>query len=321
MLHFWTLDHLNLQRTWLTIGSFDGIHLGHQAILRKIVQESHKVESQAVVLTFHPHPGVLLGKREGAFYLSSPEEKAEFFAGLGVDVLITHPFNRIIAGLSAREFVVRLKKHLDFQRICVGTDFALGKNREGNLQVLGELGQEFGFIVEAFHPVELEGQIISSSWVRKALAEGDMATVERLLGRAYQVQGEVVHGEGRGKSLGFATANLEIWQERALPKPGVYAGWARIDGRKIAAVTNVGFRPTFENQSSRPHVEAHLLDFDQDLYHHQIELSFHVHIRDEQRFSSVQSLVDQIHKDISQARSVLEVSDYETIPGFTSAYS
>jgi riboflavin kinase/FMN adenylyltransferase len=317
MLHYWSLENIHLQRTWLTIGSFDGVHLGHQAILERIVAGARRGGNRSVVLTFHPHPAVILGKRQGAFYLTSPEEKAEYLDEKGVDCLITHPFNRQVASLSAREFVSRLHGHLGFTRLCVGNDFALGRNREGNIPALKLLGDELGFEVEVMPAVTLDQKVVSSSWVRNALAEGDLATVERLLGRPFRVSGEVIHGDGRGKSLGFPTANMEIWEEHALPMSGVYACWARIEGEEYPAVTNVGFRPTFENQPTRPQVETHLLDFDQNLYHRRISLSFLTFLRGEQRFASVQDLVDQVQKDIQRARTILEVSRHETIPGIT----
>ncbi len=315
MLHFWSLDHVDIHGSLLAIGSFDGIHLGHQAILKNIVRESRSEGLPAVVLTFHPHPGIHLGKRQGAFYLTPPEEKLRILADLGIDALIFHPFNLTVASLSAREFIDRLSNHLKFKLLCVGSDFSLGRNREGNLKVLEQLGREYHYQVKTVSPIELEGRIISSSWVREALSQGDMGMVKRLLGRPYRIRGEVVHGDGRGKTLGFPTANIRVWSERAIPAPGVYVGWAEVEGTAIPAVTNVGYRPTFENQSSIQHVEAHLLDFDQDLYHRQINLSFLVRLRAEQKFAHIQDLIDQVQDDIEQARLYLEATGYETVPG------
>jgi len=304
MFHYWSLDHLELDGVWLTIGSFDGVHLGHRAILQQLIDEAHAARSQAVVLSFHPHPAAVLGKRDGPFYLSSPEKKAEWMAGLGLDGMISHPFNRQVAAQSAREFIQYLQQHLGFRELWVGDDFALGRQREGDLPVLKRLGDEFGYQVRVVEPVKLDGEVISSSRVRKALAEGDVRTAANLLGRPYQVEGEVVHGDGRGKHLGFPTANLESWSKQILPKPGVYAGKARVAGIEIPAVTNIGFRPTFEAQSHQARVETHLLDFDQDLYQRQIALSFEFHLRDEQRFDGIQALIDQVQQDIRQTRSI-----------------
>lgn len=317
MQHYWSLNPVDLENVWLTIGSFDGVHLGHQSILRQIVLSARSEGNPSVVLSFHPHPGVVLGKRSGAFYLTTPEEKASLLSRMGVDYLITHPFNQKVAGLSAQEFIYHLYESLKFRWLCVGSDFALGRGREGNLDVLEGIGKTLGYEVKPLSPLKIEGKVISSSWVRQALNEADLKTVTRLLGRPYQVTGEVVHGDGRGKMLGFPTANLEVWSERALPKSGVYAGWAQVDGEIIPAVTNIGFRPTFDHHSERPHIEAHLIDFDRNLYHRQVSLSFITFLRDEKRFENIASLISQVHRDIEEARSILKVSSYETIPGAT----
>ncbi len=327
MLHYWSLDNLELDGSWLTVGSFDGVHLGHRAILEQLICEAHAAQAQAVVLTFHPHPAVVLGKRDGPFYLSSPEDKAAIMASLGLDGLISHPFNRQTAAQSARDFIQHMHRHLGFRWLWVGNDFALGRQREGDLPILRGLGDEFGYQVRVVEPVNLDAEVISSSRVRNTLAQGDVRKVERLLGRPYRVEGEVVHGDGRGKALGFPTANLEVWTMQMLPKPGVYVGQARVGGVDIPAVTNVGFRPTFETQSPRARVETHLLDFDQDLYQSKISLSFEAHLRDEQRFTNIQALIDQVQRDIRQTRSIfngrhnLEAIGDETISGASSAHS
>jgi riboflavin kinase/FMN adenylyltransferase len=321
MLLTWSLNNLSLRGAWLTIGSFDGIHLGHQAILTRIIRGAHKKGEPAVALTFHPHPSIVLGKRSGSIYLNTPEEKADFLSQMGLDILVVHPFNHEISNLTAREFISRLQKSLKFRYLCVGSDFAIGHNREGGLAALHLLGEELNFHLIVLEPIKIAGREVSSSWVREALASGDMATVQRLLGRPYHVSGEVIHGDNRGRALGFPTANLNIWSERILPKTGVYAGWVHINGENVPAVTNVGYRPTFENQSTRPQVETHLLDFEGDIYHRTISISFLAHLRDEQRFANSQQLVQQVREDIRIAREILEVTDHETIPGVASTYS
>jgi len=290
----------------LTIGSFDGVHLGHQALLRELIEGAHAEELSAAVLTFHPHPAVVLNKRKEFSYLNSPEGKVGLLAGLGVDVVITHPFNLQVAQISARDFTQNLMRNLKMRRLCVGHDFALGRGREGDLPALIRLGSEFGFTIDEVKAVMLDGQVVSSSRVRQALVEGDVELAQRLLGRPYKLIGEVVHGDSRGRSLGFPTANLEVWAERTLPKPGVYACWAAIDGRDYPAVTNVGFRPTFDNQPLRPRVEAYLLDFEGDLYRKTMRLSFIRRLRDEVRFADIQALIDQMHQDVQVGRQVLE---------------
>lgn len=311
MLHYHSLDEVNLQplnfkaAAWLTIGSFDGVHLGHQTIVRQLVYGAHAENAPAVVLTFHPHPVKVLRNREGPYYLTTPDERAALLGEMGVDVVITHPFNREVAGLTALEFISRLHNHLGMKHLCIGHDFALGRGREGNFAVLQRLGSELGYSVESLLPVEVDEQVVSSSRIRNALAEGDVALAGRLLGRPYQVRGAVIHGDGRGRAIGIPTANLEIWSERMVPKPGVYACFVQLEGHAWQAVTNIGYRPTFDGQTVQIHVETHLLDFKQDIYGREIALSFVERLRDEQKFSGIQALVEQIQRDIARAREIL----------------
>lgn len=306
MEHFWLLEAVHLENSWLTIGTFDGVHLGHQSILERLVKGARAQGAPAVVLTFHPHPAAVLRGRKGAFYLTSPEERAGLLAEVGVDVVITHPFTPEVASQTAQEFIRRLHLHLRMQHLCVGHDFALGRGREGNLQVLERLGTEYGYRLEMLPPVELQGKVVSSSLIRNGLADGDLEKVNRLLGRPYSLGGNVIHGDGRGRRIGIPTANLQIWHERVVPKPGVYACTAALNARTWMAVVNIGYRPTFETQSEAPQVEAHLLDFADDLYHQRVELSFIQRLRDEQKFPGIDQLVEQIHFDIKQAREILQ---------------
>jgi len=305
MHHFNSLDQVSLQRTWLTIGSFDGVHLGHQEIIQNLVSKAHEVGALAVVLTFHPHPAIVLKKRNDPFYLTTPQEKASLLGDLGVDVVITQPFDPSLASTSAANFMAILKNKLDVEHLLVGRDFALGQDRRGNISRLQQLGQEYGYTIEVFPPVEVEGQVVSSSKIRSALRDGDVLLAARLLGRPYRIIGKVINGDGRGHKIGIPTANLEVWPERAIPKSGVYVCQATFNQQTVGAVTNVGFRPTFENQPLKPTVEAHLLDFDGDLYGEEISLDFLLRLRDEQRFPSVQALVKQIQQDIARSRETL----------------
>ena len=305
MRHFLTLEGLFLKDTWLTVGTFDGVHLGHQEIVRQLAAGAHQLGYPAVVLTFYPHPAVVLGKRSDPFYLTTPEERADLLGEFGADTVVTLPFDRQIAGTTAHDFISRLDYHLGMRRLVVGQDFALGKDREGNADRLAELGIEFGYSLEVFPPIQIEGAIVSSSRIRSALSGGDLNLVTRLLGRPFAVTGQVVPGDGRGHTIGIPTANLNLWAERAIPKAGVYVSQARINGQTWGAVTNVGVRPTFETQPVPPRVETHLLDFKGDLYGEEIRLNFLKRLRDEQRFADIQALVEQIHADILTARQVL----------------
>jgi riboflavin kinase/FMN adenylyltransferase len=306
MQQFSALQDSQLKAAWLTIGAFDGVHVGHQTILREITAGAHAKGSPAVVLSFDPHPiEVLRGPLE-SFYLSSLQEKTKWIADLGVDALITQPFDRLVAQTSARDFVLKLKKHLDLNQLWVGEDFALGHNREGDLPTLRSFGDELGFDVKIVAAVEMDGDIVSSSRIRKLVAEGEVEAAKALLGRPYTLTGKVVRGEGRGASIGIPTANLEIWPKRAVPAEGVYAGWAEVQGKRWAAVTNIGVRPTFEDKLLAPVVESHLLDYDGgEFYGEDFGLDFVTRLRAEKRFSGVDELLAQIKKDIQRARELL----------------
>ncbi len=307
MRHFQSLEGVQLQDTWLTIGTFDGVHRGHQEIVRNLVSQAHADGSQAVVLTFYPHPAVVIGKRQNPSYLTTPEERANLLGDLGVDVVITFPFTPPVSKISAQEFITMLRHHLGMQHLLVGPDFALGHNRIGNIHYLSEIGKSLGFTVSTIIPFELEGQIVSSSRIRAALRDGDLALVNNLLGRPYFVKGQVVPGDGRGHTIGIPTANLSLWIERALPKSGVYVTQGLINGDSYGAVTNIGTRPTFASDHERLQVEAHLLDFDEQIYGLEVQLDFISHLRDERKFSGIDALVNQIQQDIIQAKGVLAV--------------
>ena len=302
MRHFTSLDQVNLQKTWLTIGSFDGVHLGHQEIIRNLVTRAHAVNANAVVLTFHPHPAIVLKKRDDPFYLTTPQEKAQLLGDLEVDVVITQAFDHELANTTAFDFIAKLKSQLDLEHLLVGPDFALGRDRKGDISRLSELGEEFGFAMDVFQTVKIDDQVVSSSKIRNALKNGDVLLATRLLGRPYRISGTVIRGDGRGKTIGIPTANLEVWSDRVLPKSGVYACQAILRNQLLGAVTNVGFRPTFVNQPSSPTVETHLLDFEGDIYGEKISLDFVFRLRDEVRFPSVQALVQQIQQDITRSR-------------------
>lgn len=305
MRHYTNLDRLSLPGAWLTVGAFDGVHRGHQALIQHLTAGAHLAGLPAAVLTFYPHPAVVLRNLSGMYYLTPPEEKAECLGKLGVDYVITYGFSRQVANRTAREFLSEVHQSLRFSHLLIGYDFALGRGREGNAEVLREIGLEYHYTVDVLAPINLDGAIISSSQVRKALSEGQVEQAARLLGRAYQVTGQVVHGDGRGRTIGIPTANLQVSPEKFLPQSGVYVGQVEIDGKLRGAVANLGYRPTFEQQTLEPRLEVHLLDFDQDLYGKQFTLSFIARLRDEQRFASISELVAQIQSDIQRGRQIL----------------
>ena len=305
MLHYWSLENLNIKNIWLTIGQFDGVHRGHQEIIHKLTAGAQSVQSPTGVITFFPHPAVVLGKREKPAYLTTPEERAVLLGDLGVDVVITHPFDSQVANTSAQDFMTNLVAKLNVTRLMVGHDFALGRDRTGDVTRLKELGKQLGYTLTVVPPVKIEGEVISSSVIRKSLFAGQVERAAKLLGRAYRINGTVIPGDGRGRTIGIPTANLKLWKERALPAAGVYVCRAQVNGKALGAVTNIGIRPTFKPQSELTWVETHLLDFSEDIYDQEIQLDFITRLRDEQRFPDVQSLVEQIHKDITAANIIL----------------
>jgi riboflavin kinase/FMN adenylyltransferase len=303
--HYTSLVGVNLNNTWLTIGSFDGVHLGHQQLISELNYKAHEAGAQSVVLTFHPHPTAILRGRKGAFYLTTPYEKLKLIDDLGTDIVITHPFSLELSKSTAREFIDYLQEHLDFRQLWTGKDFALGKGREGNVKYLKLLGSESGFIVNEVNPIISDGHVISSSYIRNLLKEGNLEEANKLLGREYLVSGEVIHGDGRGKVIGIPTANLETGNEKLIPGAGVYACRAQIADKLWLAAVNIGTRPTFDNPDSRVNIEAHILDYTGDLYTQQISLLFISRLRGEQRFDRVEALIRQIQKDITRTRELL----------------
>jgi riboflavin kinase/FMN adenylyltransferase len=305
MKHLHSIEEVHLSASHSAIGSFDGVHLGHQTLIRELVSDAHAAGLPAVVITFYPHPAVVLRRIQDAYYLTSPEERAELLGNLGVDWVITLNFDLAMAALSAQEFMQFVVQAVHLQRLLVGYDFALGRNRQGNIQVLEELGRDLGYTVRAVPPFSLNGEVVSSSRVRQLIQESDVATAAVYLDRYYDVRGPIVHGDSRGRQLGFPTANLEVPANRLLPASGVYATRFWLDGQSYDSVSNIGVRPTFENQMVERRVEAHVFDFDGDLYGRPVCLEFVQHLRPEMRFESIQLLVEQIGKDSAQAREVL----------------
>ncbi len=306
MEHTRQLECIQLDRCALTIGSFDGVHLGHKALVQLAVSHAERYRIPSVVLTFFPHPSVILRDRQPSFYISSPEEKAKLLGNLGVDHVITQDFSRELSNMRASDFLDEIQSHLNPRIICIGEDFTFGYQREGNRRFLEEQGTQRGFQVELQPPILVGGEVVSSTRVREALRTGDVTRVATYLGRPFIIPGQVIRGANRGKSIGFPTANLQMWEERACPRQGVYACFARVDEQEWLSVTNIGVRPTFDDHRSAAILEAHLLDFDGDLYGKEIKLAFIARLRDEQRFSSVDALRAQITKDAERARKILQ---------------
>ena len=305
MQHYRSLQDAALQNGWLTIGVFDGVHRGHQEILKTLTAGAHANGAPAIALTFDPHPASVLSERE-IKNLTTIDERAELFARYGVDVVITQRFTRDLAAVSARDYMSRLKENLGLRCLLIGYDFALGKNREGNSSRLAEIGNQLGFDVQVIPALSDESGVISSTEIRKLISTGNVAEALNLLGRPYSLGGDIVHGDGRGRSINVPTANVNYPREKLIPARGIYACWAWVDGEKHSAAVNIGFNPTFTPDKQTATVEAHLLDFEHDLYGREIKLDFMARLRDEMKFPSVEALLDQIHRDVEQTRSILE---------------
>ncbi|MBK9750520.1 MAG: bifunctional riboflavin kinase/FAD synthetase [Chloroflexi bacterium] len=310
MNHVYDLATIQLdQPSVVTIGVFDGVHRGHQHLIRRLVRSARESGRLAVVLTFFPHPDVVLRGLTGRYYLTSPQQRAELMGELGVDHVITLPFNEEFRQIRAAAFVDLMREHLKLESLWVGADFALGYKREGTVEFLRAQGAAKGFTLEAIDLVGEDGSAtFSSTAIRDALNAGDLEAARRLLGRSYSVSGEVVHGDHRGRTIGFPTANIAVWSEQLVPANGVYAGWATVGGEHYMAVTNVGLRPTFEGDSLR--VEAHLLDFNRDIYGETMNFSFETRLRPEKKFNGIQELMAQIALDAQAGRDYLTANPH-----------
>jgi riboflavin kinase/FMN adenylyltransferase len=305
MQHYRSLDDVSLLNSWLTIGVFDGVHRGHQEILAKLTAGAHQKNAPAVVLTFWPHPAVVLGKRFDLKILTTPEERAELLGSLGADVVITHPFTPEFAKLSAWDFMRRITNRLGLRSLWIGYDFALGHNREGNLERLTEIGKYLGYNVQAVGPVKNGEDVISSSLIRQRISSGQVARAAENMGRFYTLGGRVVHGDGRGRRINIPTANIDYPKDKVIPANGVYACWAWVGGKKLPAAVNIGINPTFTPDKKTPNLEAHILDFNGDLYGQELKLEIVEYLRQELKFNSVETLLERIHADIAQTREIL----------------
>lgn len=288
----------------VAIGNFDGVHRGHQALVTAAVARARDLSGTAVVLTFDPHPGRVLAPARAPGVLTTPAQKAELVAALGADVMAVLPFDEALSRLTPAEFVSTvLAGSLRARRVFVGAGFRFGHRQSGDVAALAALGDAHGFGLEVIAPVLEAGEPVSSSRVRDALARGDVAGARTLLGRAYAIDGQVVTGDRRGRTIGVPTANLAAENE-IVPARGVYAARCRAaDGAPHAAVVNVGERPTFGGSATT--IEAHLLDFEGDLYGSALRIVFEQRLREEQRFPGVEALVAQIRDDIARARALL----------------
>lgn len=289
--------------TVATIGNFDGVHLGHRAIFRRVVAAARDKGWRSAVITFLPHPLKVVAPARAPKLINTPEEKERLVGASLVDLLVSIPFDETLSALEPSEFVKRiLVDQVGVRHLIVGYDYAFGKGRGGNVSLLTQLGQELGFTLEVLPPVKTAGQIHASTAIRRLVTEGDVSGVVPFLGRHFNVEGIVVHGAKRGRTIGFPTANIETEKE-LIPKPGVYAVKVKLGERLLDGVVNIGCNPTFCIEGTS--VEVYLFDFQEEIYGERLRIYFLQRLRDELRFPSVDALISAIRGDVAQAREIL----------------
>ncbi len=293
------------QPVWLTIGNFDGLHLGHQALISKLCSKAAETKAHAVAITFYPHPRVFFGIEQNPYNLMTQSEKNYMFERLGLDQVITLPFNKSLAATAAEDFLSDLISHFDLQGMVIGPDFSLGKDREGTIPAIQAFMRRFGIQVLRESPVTLNGQVVASEAIRTALANGHPELAAGMLGRPYSMSGKVQAGKKLGRRLGLPTANLAIEAEKFVPKYGVYASMTCLDGKSYPSVSSIGVRPTVE-ENALPNVETLLLDFDGDIYNEEIKVEFIQFIRPELKFDNLLDLSSRIEEDKVEARRILK---------------
>ena len=288
----------------VTIGNFDGVHLGHQNLMRDLVTRAAKIGGTAVVITFHPHPLQVLAPNNAPLQIQTLDQKLAVIESLGIPLVVVIPFNMQLAQTSARDFAVKtLWERLHLKEIYVGPNFAFGHRRQGSFNLLKEIGEEKGFMAGKIHQVQFRGNRVSSTGIRQALISGQVGLARRLLARPFDLKGVIIHGTGLGRSLQIPTANLRTPNE-LIPRRGVYVTRLCVEGHRYPAATNIGFRPTVNSEevAASLSIETHVLDFDQNVYGKEAKLKFLMRLRDERRFSGKAALVKQIQKDIGNAR-------------------
>ncbi len=288
----------------ITIGNFDGVHYGHQVLFRKVKDWAHELSGEALVMTFNPHPLEVLFPGKGPARITTHERKLELIAENGMDATIVIPFTPEFARISARDFVKGiLVDKIGIRGIVVGHDYRFGREREGDIDYLQELGAEYGFEVNTLSGIKMEETVVSSTAIRQLIKDGNIKEVNRLLGRAHDISGVVISGRQRGgKTIGFPTANIRP-SNQALLRPGVYVVRAEVNGKTYGGAANMGYNPTFGDTPFS--VEVHILDFNEDIYGQPITVRFLDRLRDEKRFSGIEELKAQIAKDVEKAREIL----------------
>ncbi len=300
-----TLDNLpkDIKRPVVTIGNFDGVHWAHQAIFTRVIERARDIDGTSMVITFEPHPIKVMSPEKAKPLLTLMEQKKELVSKQGIDILLLIQFTLEFATIPARYFVKDiLVDKIVIKEIVVGHDYAFGHNREGNIDLLKEMGQEFGFKVHQVGPVYVGKSLVSSTSIRNLIMEGNVSEARGLLGRNYQIRGKVIRGRNRGGPLlGYPTANLKVVDE-LIPKEGVYVVTVELKGKIYQGLTNIGYNPTFEDKALS--VETHILDLSADIVGEKIKINFLSRLRDQIPFASARELSEQISRDIQEAREL-----------------
>ena len=293
------------KKSTLTIGVFDGVHLGHLYLIKKLLEIADCKQSLSGIITFLNHPSEILNPKFNPSFIMDPNEKILLLEKTGVDYVIPITFNQSISTMSAITFIDNLQSNLNMKGLVVGSDFAMGKNRETTAIGLQNLGLDKKFSTDIIKPQEINGIPLRSTSVRNFLLSGDIKNASKVLGRNFNVSGTVAHGEKRGRKLGYPTANLKTSTGIMLPSNGIYATFAFINGSKFMSATSIGTNPTFEGNTKT--VETYILNFDKDIYGQPIKIEFIKRLRDEMKFSSVESLIAQMDVDIIKIEKILKI--------------
>ena len=295
------------QPTVLTIGTFDGVHLGHQKIVERVVTTARQEGLLATVFTFFPHPRMVVQHDKGLKLIHTLEEKKQLLQQLGVDLLVVQPFNEAFAQLSAEEFVSTiLVQHLNVKKVIIGYDHRFGRNRTANINDMRLFGEKYGFAVEEISVQEVDEVSVSSTKIREALNKGDVTTAEHYLGTPYSLTGRVVHGLKLGRTLGYPTANIQVTEDyKLIPKDGVYVVYSYIGGQKVYGMMSIGKNPTIEGKGAS--IEVYFFDFNGDLYDQKLTIEFVQYLREEQKFATIDLLKKQLQDDETAARKAIAV--------------
>jgi riboflavin kinase / FMN adenylyltransferase len=313
MTHVYTLDNLpeKIRNPVATIGNFDGVHKGHQSLFKKVIERASDIDGTSLVITFDPHPIKVMSPDRLKPLITGLEQKQELVTDFGLDILLLIQFTMEFAAISAREFVkVILVDRLGVAEIVVGYDYAFGHDRKGNIEVLQEMGRDFGFAVHQIGPVFVGETLASSTSIRNLLLEGKVSEVNQLLGRRYEIRGEVIEGKNRGEALlGYPTANLQP-TEGLIPKQGVYIVLVEVAGRFYRGLTNIGFNPTFKGQNLS--IETHIFGLSRNIVTEKIRINFLIRLRDEIAFATPEELSQQISRDVKAAQEFFQTAKIST---------